>query len=182
MTPREKRTVLLGLGVIAAALLLRGGLGPVYGTWRDARAAVSQHDEQLDTLESRLDRRDQRLRRLRAKYGPAVDAELVPVSEARMRFPDAAQQALQKGGLGVSSVALQGVRRSRELPGVSLVTLRVEGSVKGQQLPHVFAQLRGCTMLALIDDARLEKSQNGNEQQFAVSLVLSTPALTEADR
>ena len=193
MTPSEKRTVLIGLAVVGAAVLLRGGLQPAVAAWREARTAVANHEKQLDTLDTQLDRRDARLRRLRQKYGPAIETKLLPVSEVRVRFPQAVQETLKQGGMSVASVALQGVRRQREVPGVSMVSLRVEGTVGGESLPKVLAALRGCEVLALIEDARIEKGggkgggrgrrsrggDGGNGQSFELSLMLVTPALTE---
>ncbi len=181
MTTREKRTVFIGLGVVVVAVLLNLVLRPGLDAWQAARGTIAQHELQLENLEGQLADRDIKRRQLAQKYGPAVSKPLVTVSEARVAFPEAVQNALKRGGLGVSTVTLQNVRRVREVPGVSLVSLRVEGGTQGKQLADVLASLRASEVLALVEDLRIERGDGGGPDgaPYTLSFVLSTPALTE---
>ena len=183
MNAREKRTVLIGGAVIAVAVILNLGLRPVFAAWGEARETMAAHRDRVDTLEQRLDRREVKARQLTQKYGPSVTAPLPTETDAKVSFPEATQKALRSGGMGVSSISLQGARRLRDVPGVSLLTVRVDGSVSGAKLAEAFATLRGSELLALVEDARLEKSGGGPEgPSYNVTLLLATPVLTKATR
>ncbi len=182
MTPRERRTISIGLGVVVVAVTLNLLVRPVFASWQEARTALADHDRRLESLELRLDRRDTKQRQLAQKHGPAVGQPLPSVAVARVKFPETVQAVLNSGGMSVSSMSLQGVRRMREVAGVSLVTLRVDGETSGARLADVLAALRGSELLALVEDVRLEKGGDngrGEGPSYQMTLVLATPALTE---
>lgn len=183
MTQRERRTITIGLGVIVLAALLNFGLGPFFASWQDARETVRTHHDRMSSLQTLLARRDVKQSQLEQKFGGAVGRELLTVSEARVAFPEAVQATLGAGGMSLSTVSLQGVRTLREVSGVSMVSLRIDGSVAGARLPDAFAALRASELLALVEEVRLDKGRDrgrGEGPSYEVTLVLATPALTEA--
>ncbi|MEM1026616.1 MAG: hypothetical protein AAGJ38_00870 [Planctomycetota bacterium] len=183
MTQRERRTVTIGLGVIVLAVLLNFGFGPVFASWQDARDMARDHRDRMSSLETMLDRRDVKQSQLELRFGKGVGRDLPTVSEARVAFPEVVQKTLGASGMELSTVSLQGVRAVREVAGVSMVSLRVDGTVAGAQLPDTLAALRGGELLTLVEEVRMDKGRDrgrGDGPSYELTLVLATPVLTEA--
>lgn len=168
--------------LIGAAVLGRFVLMPVVDQWQQARAAIVTYDAQLEDLERRVDRRDAAVRRLREKFGPGIEKDLLDVDAARVEFPRVVQETLAGQGFKLDNIRVQRVQRLREAPGVALVTLLVQGECEAGQIPKMLAALRGSEMLMLVDRVDLTMAKPGEREKWTASLTLATPALQEAAR
>jgi len=180
MSERDKRTVKIGGAVLLAALVLKFGVMPMVNAWQAARDKVDAYQASLVSLQTTLDQRAMAMQVLRQKYGEAVDEDLLSEEHTRVVFPQAVQQALRQGGLNVTNVQVPSVRRVRELPGVSMVTVRVEGTCEGGAMPRVLASLAACERWTIVDRFETSMAQPGNRQSWNVRLTLSSPAQASA--
>ena len=172
MNAREKRVVLVGAALIVVGAVWRGGAADAVARWGDARAQLAAESARVADLTRRAERRDAVGGRLRQRLGPAATQPLPAVVEAQAGFPAAVRAALGGAGLSIASVSVQGVQRVRELPGVSLMKVLVEGSADGGQLPAVLAGTRSLPRVTRVEELRLVKENDA----WSVRLVLSTPA------
>ncbi|MCC6682024.1 MAG: hypothetical protein IT445_14075 [Phycisphaeraceae bacterium] len=179
MNDRDRRALRIGLLVVAAALLWRFAAWPAMQHWRDARAAVAAYDQQLTSLEQRLADRDAAASRLRQRYGDAIEKPLLSLDETRVLFPQAVQEALRQSGMNVERLELQNVRRLRQSPQVSMISLRVEGSCEGSALPRVLASLRQSQRLTVVDRYETTMANEGDRRNWTVRMILSTAAISE---
>ena len=182
LSERDRRAVRIGGGLIVAAVLLRFVIQPALGAWSDARTAVADQSRQVEQLEAQLNQRDASQRRLAQKYGPGAEAALSSAETVSVDLPREARLALSAAGMGVRTVDLQGVRKLREpgLTGTVMLTVRVEGSCSGDALPRVLSALRNAPMLILLDDARLEKTEERGQTSWNLNLMLTAPAREDA--
>lgn len=180
MSERDKRTVKIGGAIVVAALVLKFGVLPAFDGWMAAREKVRGYETRLVGLQTMIDERALSMMMLKQKYGDAVEKSLLSEEETRIVFPQAVQQALRSGGMGVQSIQVPSVRRVRELTGVSMVTVRVEGSCPGNALPRVLSALAACERWAIIDRFEVSMAEPGNRGSWKVRLTLSTPALAGA--
>ena len=172
MNAREKRVVVAGGALVLVAVVWRGGLGEGVAAWGQARERLSAESARLEDLGRRAEQRDAVAGRLRQRLGPAADAPLPGVVVAQASFPAQARGALGDAGLEVGSVSVQGVQRVRELPGVSLVRVRVEGTAGGDAVPAVLAATRSLPRVTRVEELQLAKE----DDRWSVRMVLSTPA------
>ncbi len=177
MNAREKRVVIVGGVLILVGAVWRGGAADAVARWGDARARLAAESARVADLTRRAERRDAVGGRLRQRLGPAATKELPGEAEAQAGFPAAVREALGGAGLSIASVSVQGVQRVRELPGVSLVRVLVEGSADGGSVPAVLAGTRSLPRVTRVEELRLVKADDG----WSVRLVLSTPARRGGD-
>ncbi len=177
MTPRDRKAIYLGAAVISVGLMVRFVVMPTVSHWRDLRAVVSEGEARVVAFEQKLDRLDALVMRQRVRYGGGVDKLLEPVDRVQISFPQSVQKALGKGGLGVSSVDPQGVRKLREAPGVLWVSLRVVCSGGPEALPKALAEIQSSEQLIIVDSFNLTMLKPGDRSKWAVTMMVSTPAL-----
>ena len=177
MNAREKRVVLAGGLLVVAAVAWAGGAGDAAARWGEARERLAAEADRVAELGERARRRDAVAGRLRQRLGPAAAAPLPTVVEAQADFPTAVREALGGAGLGVASVSVQGVQRVRELPGVSLVRVLVEGSAEGGSVPAVLAGTRSLPRVTRVEEVVLTQEDGG----WSTRMTLSTPARRSAD-
>lgn len=181
LSERDRRAIWIGAGLIGLGLLLRVVVMPVVAHWRELRSSAYEGAARVAAIEQKLNRRDALVDRQRARFGPGVDKPLQPVEQVQISFPQSVQKALGKGGLGVSSVEPQGVRKLREVPGVVLVSLRVRCGGGPDALPQALAAIQGYEQLIIVDSFNLTMTKPGERNQWSVNMLVSTPAL-EAGR
>ena len=76
MSPRDRRALMWGGGLVVAAVLYRLVLLPGLQTLSDARAAAVAANERVTAIESRAERLAGLNGRLVERFGPAVGARL----------------------------------------------------------------------------------------------------------
>lgn len=177
LSARDRRAVMVGLALIGLGLLARFIVVPGLEHWRDVRAVMSDGTARLMIVEQKIKRRDAVVDRQRQRFGQAVGQPLATIEEVRVSFPKTVQQALGQAGLGVSSIELQGVRKLREAPGVSLVSLRVRGMCGAPALPQALEALRSAEQLVIVDRFEIGLVKSDSRDQWSVTLVVSTPAI-----
>lgn len=179
MSPQDRRAVLFGAAVIALGLLAKFAVMPAAAHWSGLRTVAAQGEARLADIQHKLDRRDAILARQRQRFGPGVEQPIESVQEVWVSFPQAVQQALSKAGLKIESVELQGVRKLRKVPGVSLVSLRVRGTCGPDALPKVLASLQSAKQLIIVDRFDISMVKTGARDKWSVTLMVSTPAIPE---
>lgn len=172
MNQRERRVVFLGGALVIGAVAWRGGLGQAVAEWGDARARLAAESDRVADLEQQAQRRDAIGLRLQQRFGPAATRPLGAVVEVQADFPAAVREALGGAGLKVASVSVQGVQRVREVSGVSLVRVLVEGTAEGHAVPAVLAGTRSLPRVTRLEEVRLTR----NGDNWSLRMVLSTPA------
>lgn len=180
MNTRDKRALFFGAVVIGVAVLFRVALSPGLDRWREARATAGAQSAMLEQFESKLDDRDKFRKRLEPRFGPGVHDSLRSADEARVDFPRAVQEALSRGGVAAQQVEVQGTRRVRDLPGVELLSLRVQVNCQPPSIPSLFRELSRADVPVLIESITLSMPQRGQRQNWQATLVLSTPTRREA--
>ena len=182
LNPRDRRALLWGGGLLAAAALYQLALSPVLATWSEARAEGAANLERLTQIEDKLERRTQLHDRLTQRFGPAVVEPLQSLEDVRVSFPKAVQDALGRAGVQPQQVEVQGVRRLRGVTGVSTLSLRIQANVGDASIARLFNELRNCGHTVVIDSVNLSMAQPGQRQQWQLMLSLSTPALEQEQR
>lgn len=177
MSSRDRRALLIGAGVVLAAVVYRVALSPAVAVWSEARQAVIDHESVIDRVDVQIDRREAIHARLRERFGPAIDRPLPMLEDVQVAFPKVVRDAMGKGGAQPGSVDIQGVRKLRDVPGVSLVTLRVNAVCDANAIPAVLDGLRTADRIVIIDAIELSMAQPGNRSKWTMTLQLSTPAL-----
>lgn len=174
LTQRDKRAMVLGGAVLLVALLAHYVIVPGIDRWQAARAAAAQYESKLVDLQTRLDRRDSVLQRLEAKYGPAVHRPVDDVETLSTAFPEQMQALLGSAGIGFTSIELQSVQKVRDVPGLAMVSVRVQGTSNPNQMAKFMAAAATAERIVLLD--RLQMTRKDRPDQWNVSFVLSTPA------
>jgi len=172
MSPRDRRAVIIGGALVIFAAGWRFAVEPVMTQWRDAREQAEVQRAMVSAIEHRASRLDAMQQRLETKLGPGVAKPIRHVEDARLNFPREVQEMLQKAGMKITRVELQGVRKLREAPGVSMLSIRLEGATNGIATPKVLMQLQTSETLMIVDDLRLA---HGNGHAWTMAMVLSTP-------
>lgn len=180
LTERDKRAVKLGAAVIGLGLIVRLIVMPFTAHWGELRETVSSHEQRITFIEQKLDRRDAVVTRQRPRFGPGIESPLQPVDSVQLSFPQAVQKALGSGGLGVSSVEPQGIRKLRDVAGVVMVSLRVRCGGGPDSLPQALASIQGAEQLIIVDSFDLSMAKPGDRSNWSVTMLLSTPALEGA--
>ncbi len=177
MTTRDRRAVVVCLVVVAAAAGYRLGLAPAVARWQGARASVGAAEAQIDTVENRLDRLDGVERRLEARYGPGVGRPLSTVEALRVAFPEAVRGAVEAAGAEPRQVEVQGVRKLRDVPGVSSLSLRVRAVAENDAVPELLRQLAAGPYPTVVESLNLTMDEPGGRDKWEAVLVVSTPGL-----
>lgn len=177
LTDRDRRALMMGGGLVLAVVLYRLLLSPLLAGWAEARAEAAVYTQRLAQLEDRLDRRDTLQRRLRETYGPAITQPLPTLEDARVRFPQAVQEALASAQLQPQQIEVQGVRRVRGVPGVSNLSLRVRSVAPPQAIPAALNALRSAGLIVVVESVDLSMAQPNQREQWQLLLTLSTPTL-----
>lgn len=178
MSPRDRRAVLWGAILIGLAVLYRVGLSPLVDQWSEARATAASQSAMLAQFEDRLEKRSDIRDRLEKRYGPGVHRSLHTVDEAQVAFPRSVQQAISRGGAQAKRVEVQGLRRMRDLPGVELLSLRVQVVCEPHAIPGMLKELSQADIPVVIESVNLSMPQRGQRQQWEATLVVSTPTLS----
>ena len=179
MSPRDRRALMWGGGLVVAAVLYRLVLLPGLQTLSDARAAAAAANERVTAIESRAERLAWLNGRLVERFGPAVGQDLQPVDAVRVAFPPAVQKALKSAGASVQSVELKSARRMPKVDGVSLVGMQVGATCNPSKLPAVLDALRTCKAFpVLIESVDVSMTKAKNRSKWTLSLSLATPALS----
>ncbi|CAN0443370.1 unnamed protein product, partial [Ectocarpus fasciculatus] len=126
MSPRDRRALIFGAGIIGVAVLYRLALAPAVAQWGQARADTVSQTQRIVQFEERLEKRNDIRQRLMERFGPGVQAPLLSVDEARVAFPRSVQEAFGRAGASARQVEVQSVRRVRDLSGVELLSIRVQ--------------------------------------------------------
>ena len=171
--------MLLGAAVICLGLGVKLILMPFVSHWRDLRSTVSSYEQQMSQIELKLNRRDAIAGRQLHRFGPGAAARLEPVEQVQRVFPQAVQKTLGAGGLGVSNVEPQGVRKLRDAPGLVLVSLRVRCGGGPDSLPQALAAIQKAERLIIVDSFDLSMPNPDDRKSWSVNMLLSTPALEE---
>ncbi|MEM7624205.1 MAG: hypothetical protein AAF333_01110 [Planctomycetota bacterium] len=182
MSPRDRRALILGGLFIAVAVLYRVVLSPVMGQWGEARAAAEARSTMVERFEEQLERRDKIRGRLEPRFGLGVHDALRTVDEARVAFPRSVQEAIGRGGATAKQVEVQGVRRLRDVPGVDLLSLRVQVDCQAPVIPQLFSELCRADVPVIVESVSLVMPQPGQRQNWQANLVLSTPAKRQEER
>ena len=182
LNPRDRRALLWGGGLLAAAALYQLALSPVLATWSEARAEGAANLERLTQIEDKLERRTQLHDRLSQRFGPAVVEPLQSLEDVRVSFPKAVQDALGRAGVQPQQVEVQGVRRMRGVAGVSTLSLRVRANCNDQSIARLFNELRNCGHSVLVESVDLSMAQPGQRNQWSLMLTVATPALGQEGR
>lgn len=177
MTSREKQVVFTGAGVIVIGLLIKFAIMPFFDHWSSLRTTVSDYEQHVQHVEQKLNRKDAIVDRQKIRFGPGVGAPLKPVEQVQIEFPQAVQKALAAGGLGVSSVEPQGVRKLRTTPGVVMVSTRVRCAGRPDSLPKALAEIQKADSLIIVDSFDLAMTKPGDRKNWSVTMLVSTPAL-----
>jgi len=178
MTDRDRRAIYLGVGVVTALALVQFALLPWVASWRDARQRITTARTQLLELEVQVSRISGLRRRVEDVLGPAAGRPLPMLKDAQVRSVKAAEQLLQTGGVQVTSVRPQAVQPLRDLPGISMAVLQVDGQAQFMQVPACLASIGSAEMLLLVEKLTLAPSPQ-QPGMMAVTLVLAAPALQE---
>lgn len=182
MSERDRRAVVWGAILIGLAVLYRVGLSPAVERWGEARASAEAQSAMVEQFEDKLEKRDEIRQRLETRFGPGVHAPLRSMDEARVVFPKAVQEAIGRGGASANQVEVQGARRVRQLPGVEMLSLRVQVMCNPNAIPMMLKELAAAEMPVVIESVNLSMMQRGQRQQWRATLVVSTPALAEAKK
>ncbi|BAM03560.1 hypothetical protein [Phycisphaera mikurensis] len=174
MNAREKRVVIAGAALLLVGVAWRGGGAEAIGRWGDARARLAAEGDRVAELGRRAEQRDAVAGRLRQRLGPGAAAAPAPLVEVQAAYPAEVRAALGDAGLGVESVAVQGIERVKNLGSVELVRVRVQGEADGTDLPAVLAATRAVPRPTRVEEIQLER-QDGDG--WGVRLRLATPAL-----
>lgn len=180
MSDRDRRALVWGAVLIGVAVLYRVGLSPATDRWGEARASAGAQSAMVEQFEDKLEKRDEVRERLEARFGPGVHAPLRSMDEARVVFPKAVQEAIGRAGASAKQIEVQGSRRVRELPGVEMLSLRVQVECEPPAIPNVFKELAAAELPVVVESVNLSMPQRGQRQQWQATLVVSTPALAEA--
>ncbi len=170
------------MALVGAALLYRLVFSPVLGAWVQSRQAVEVGSVMLERLEEKIERRDAIRARLEQRFGPSVHRPLQTVDEARVAFPASAQEAIQRSGASATQVEVQGVRRVRDLPGVSMLSIRVRVMCEASALPAMLKELNYTDFAVVVESMQLTMANPGQRDQWQAVMVLSTPALGGENR
>ena len=178
MTPRDRRALILGAGVLAAIFGFNFVLMPLLDSWSTAREQADEAGGQLDQIESRLRRVVGQRRRLARIYGPAVNAPLQDAETAQANLFKVAQDVLKAGGFKDPVYQFQPARPVRDVPGVEHVPLQIRGKCGLQQLTRCLAGMRKAPSLVIVDRLTITNDLK-KPGQLTVTLVLGTLATTE---
>ncbi len=183
MNDRDKRALRIGGVLVGVAVLYRLVLSPMLAGWAEARAEGAMYTTRIIQFEDKLDRREDLRKRLRERYGSAIDRPLLSIDELRVAFPRSVQDALSRASIEITQVEVQGVRRLRNVSGVSSFALRVRGTCNDRAIPAMLNELRKADQVVVIDSLDLTMSAPGRRDQWQLVLTLSTPGLgTEGRR
>lgn len=190
---QDKRALRI-LAIFFALLLVYFALSPWIDDWTQTRQRVVSAQAQLVKMKSQVIQLTNQHRRLTNALGAGIPGDpqkispdqsasmgLLTVEQTRLQSIEMAEGLLKSGGLKIIDVQQQQIQAIRELPGKSLVTFKVEGTGRFDQLPKCLAAIRKAPHLLLIHklDVKADSRKPGN---ISLTLILGTLAITQGDR
>ena len=175
LSARDRRAVTFGAAALGVILILRLGLIPWLGSWRQARIDMSQTRAELGELGGQMDRLMRIRQRLTETYGPGAANPLPDVEAARIGLPKTISDMLKAGGLGVGSITPQPPHPLREVPGVELLCFQVKGRCKLPQLAKSLAEMQKAESLVFVERL-IAIGDEKKPGQLDVTLILGTLA------
>lgn len=176
---RNRRAIYAGLVVLACLAAGQFVVLPWLDHWSGARARIAAARAELTTLETQVRRVTGQRKRLDDVLGPSVGKPLPNAEEAQVRAIKAAGQTLQMSGMQAISVRPSPLRALREVPGVAVASIQVEGQGMFMQIPQCLAAIRNAEPLLLVEKLSIGPSQR-QPGYMALTLVLGAPAKQEA--
>ncbi len=178
MNDRDRRALVIGVVLVAAAGAYRFGLSPALDHWREARSVAAQRQAVVDDLHAKLGRRDALMARLEPRFGPGVHEPLDAAENVQITFPRAVQQAISRGGGKPTQIEVQGLKRIRGVTGVELLSLRVRIDCPSRSIPEILQQLRAAELPVIVESLDMVMANNNRRDEWRLSMTLSTPSLT----
>ncbi len=175
LSKRDKRAIVLGSAGLVLALAVRLVIIP----WLDADSQSSQADlmaAQLDQYTSQLRRVVSLRARLAKQYGPAAEKPLKDIQEAKLVLFDSAAAILKQGGFQKPEYLPQKPKRLPDIKGVRLVSLRVSGTCRLQQLTSMLQEMANADALLIVDHLTINTIPK-KQGQLKVTMVLGTLAI-----
>lgn len=178
LSPRDRRALLLGAVALGAIVLLRFTVIPFMDSWTDARDRSRVYGEELVELNRSLRRAVAQRERLARTYGPGIRQPLQDEQAARMNLFRSAKDVFGAGGVGITEYQPQRTRALRDIPNVSLVTLRIKGKCDLPKLAGCLYEMSRAKNLMFVQSMNVnnDKKKSG---QLDVTLVLATLADTK---
>ena len=175
---RNRRAIRMGLIVLICLAIGQFIVLPWLDHWRDARHRITGAREELKELEAQVRRVWAHRKGLDDALGPAATKPLPNAEEAQVRAIKAAGQVLQMSGMQVISVRPSPLRPLREVPGVAVASIQVEGQGMFMQIPQCLAALRDAEPLLLVEKLTIGPSQR-QPGYMAMTVILGAPARQE---
>jgi type II secretory pathway component PulM len=179
LSPRDRRALLLGAGVLAAICLVRFVIVPFWEGWGQARQEASDCRSQIADLEKRALRLANMQEMAESVYGPSAAKALRGTEAGRIAFTKAVQDALRAGGIKFESLTPRPDRAAERASDVRFVPLQVRGKCSLPQLAKCLAGMRKAAMPIIVDQIRVtsDPKKPGN---LDLTMVVST--LAKRDR
>jgi hypothetical protein len=167
-----------GAALLAVLIGTRFVLWPAVSMWRESRTAAMQAQDDFDRLKTSMTRLDHQKRSLSGIFGPAVAGPIESLQLVQVRMAKRIEQSMSQAGVGIANISPQPVERLRELPGMSIVRMRVEGTCRFEQLAQCLAHFAKAEQLILVDRLSAQGVE-GKPGELKLSLVLSSLAVEE---
>lgn len=174
LSPRDRRTAVLGLAGLLVIIAARLLVIPWVDGWAAAREQIAADRHRLDELQRSITRVLGQRGRLAARYGPAASKSLKDVEQARIGLLKAARDVLTANGLKPTYTP-QPPRSVKKIPGVRFLPLRVRSKCNLSQLTKCLADMRNADTLIIVD--RLSITNNEKKPgQLEMTMILATLA------
>ena len=178
LTPRDRRTILLGVIALAAIVVVRFVGMPWLDHWRAARDQREATLVTMRSLNADLQKHDRETSAQARIYGDGIYHPLEDLEHTRLRFLKTLQALSKNGGVGLQMTPA-GVSRSREVPGVVFVNYKVKGGCNPASLAKLLDQMRNSEQLIIVDDLKMTTPDRKKKGKLQVEMTLYTPALRE---
>lgn len=172
LTDRDRRAITLG-GIGLGALLVIFLVVLFVDSWTAARQEVSNHHEQLERTNRKLQRFLSQRSRLTKRFGVNITKPLSDISAAKVNLFDAAQEVFKASGIKITVYRPQRSRPIRDIPGVEIVTLRANGKCQLSQLVKCLQKFSTAKHLVFVDSLQITHNDK-NTGPFKVTMVLAT--------
>ena len=179
MSERDRRAMLVGVGVVLAAVIYRVVLSPLVTAAFDARQTVAERSALVSRVASQVDRRDAihahfaiaSGRRLTNLYQRSTTCRSFSRSWSAMPLTRAGA-----GRLGGCAGCSQTARRARG------VAAEPAGQCRGQRRcdPRCARRAAHARHVVILDSIDLTMAQPGNREKWTMALQVSTPVLEVA--
>jgi len=176
LSPRDRRAIVLGAGVLAAVLVVKCAVIPWIDSWTSAREDIGSANAELARLRGRILHVLTQRKHLEELYGRAASKPPEDLKTAKLNLLAAAQDILKSSGFQATGGYMpQPGRPVRSVPGMELVALEVRGKCKLPQLAKCLAAMQKAKTLIFVD--RLTATNDEKKPgQLEVRLVLATLA------